>query len=149
MEGDKVGFREKVLERVDLSGRTKRHDRDHVIVDDAHAECLCEDRELSADVTVSDDTERLASDLPAALGHLVPDTLLELARAVRELTRERNDLADDEFGDGARVGKGRVEDGDTLLGRAVEVDLVRPDAEAADDEELHASGERANQASRS
>jgi hypothetical protein len=73
----------------------------------------------------------------------IPDTLLELAGAVRELTRERDDLANDEFGDGARVGERRVEDGDTLLGRAVEVDLVRADAEAADNKELNASSQRA------
>jgi hypothetical protein len=55
------------------------------------------------------------------------------------LTREGDDLADDELGDRTRVGKGRVEDGDSGLGGGLEVDLVGSDAETADGKELPTS----------
>jgi hypothetical protein len=55
------------------------------------------------------------------------------------LTREGDDLADDELGDRTRVGKGRVEDGDSGLGGGLEVDLVGSDTETANGEELPTS----------
>jgi hypothetical protein len=42
-----------------------------------------QDGKLGTDVTVADDTERLSSNLPAALGDLVPDALPHLPRSVR------------------------------------------------------------------
>lgn len=80
--------------------------------------------------------ERLAPNLPASLGDLVPDPLSHLDGAVADLTREGHDLADNELGDGARVGEGGVEDGDTRTCGGEEVDLVGADAEATDHEEL-------------
>lgn len=85
---------------------------------------------------ISHDAQRLAPDLPAAVGHLVPCAVVELAAAVAELAGERDDLGDDEFGDGAGVAEGRVEDGDAGLRGESEVDLVSADAEAADYNEV-------------
>lgn len=87
-------------------------------------------------MTVTDDTERLASNLPAALGDLVPNTFAHLTGSVGELSREADDLGKDELGDGPRVGEGRVEDGDTSRGSGGEVDLVGTDTEATNDEKL-------------
>jgi len=81
-------------------------------------------------------TEGLSTNLPASLGDLVPDTLPHLASTIAELTAEGDNLGDDELGDGARVGEGRVEDGDSGLSGGEKVDLVGSDAEAADDEKL-------------
>lgn len=81
-------------------------------------------------------TEGLSPNLPASLGDLVPDAFPHLPRAIAELTAEGDNLGDDELGDRARVGEGRVEDGDSCFGGGEEVDLVGSDAEAADDEEL-------------
>jgi hypothetical protein len=61
---------------------------------------------------------------------------VQLHAAVRELARQTDDLGDGEFGDGARVGEGRVEDGYAELCGRLEVDLVRADAEAADNDEV-------------
>ena len=156
VQGQKVGLREEVVEVVDLASGAERHDRDHVVVDDRHAHRLGENGQLRTDVAVSDNlyrirsalclgalridketyAESLSPDFPAALRDLVPDAFPHLARAVAQLPRERNDLGDDEFGDGARVGERRVEDGDTGAGGGEQINLVGTDAEAADDEEL-------------
>lgn len=101
---------------------------------------LGEDTELSSDVTVTNNTERLTPDLPAALGDLVPDTLPHLSRSVGELARQADDLGHDELGDGPRVREGRVEDGDTGRSGGLEVDLICSDAEATDGEELRNEG---------
>jgi hypothetical protein len=61
---------------------------------------------------------------------------VHLERAVAQLAGERDDLGDHQLGDTARVGKGRVEDGNAMLGCIVQVYLVGADAEAADDEEI-------------
>jgi hypothetical protein len=61
---------------------------------------------------------------------------VHLQRAITQLAGKRDDLGDDQLSNAARVGKGRVEDGNTMLGRIVQVYLVCPDAEAADDEEV-------------
>jgi hypothetical protein len=57
-------------------------------------------------------------------------------RAIAQLAGERDDLGDNQLSNAARVGKRRVEDGNTMLGRIVQVYLVGADAEAADDEEV-------------
>jgi hypothetical protein len=63
--------------------------------------------------------------------------------AVGELAGEADDLADYELGDGAGVGEGGVEDADAVGGGVGEVDLVRADAEAADDDQVFGGGEDA------
>jgi hypothetical protein len=81
-------------------------------------------------------TEGLASNLPASLGDLVPDSLPHLPRPVAQLSGESDDLGNDELGDGTRVGEGGVEDCDTGAGGSEEIDLVRSDTEASNNEEL-------------
>jgi hypothetical protein len=85
----------------------------------------------------------LSSDLPALDADLVPRPGVHLTAAVTQLTCERDDLANDEFGDRARVRKGRVEDADSMRGGVLEIDLVRADAEAADDNQVLGFGEDA------
>jgi hypothetical protein len=55
------------------------------------------------------------------------------------LSREGNDLGNDQFGDGSRVGEWRVEDGNTLFGGMGQVDLVGTDTETPDDDQLQIS----------
>lgn len=52
------------------------------------------------------------------------------------MSGQGNDFGNDELSDGARVGEGGVEDGDTSVGGIGEVDLVGADTEAADDNEV-------------
>lgn len=138
VQGHEIRSRQELFERLGLPGRSEGHDGDDVVVDDLHPKGFRQDAQLGTDMTVPDDPQRLAPDLPTSLGHLVPDPFAHLPRPIAELTREGDDLADDEFGDRTRVGKGRVEDGDTRLGSGFEVDLVRPDTETSDRQELSA-----------
>lgn len=87
-------------------------------------------------MAVTNNTQSLASNLPALGADLVPCTTVHLVGSVAELTGEGDDLRDDQLSDTARVGERGVEDGDTILGSKLEVDLVGTDTEAADDEEV-------------
>ena len=140
VQGDEIRGAQELFERIGLPGRSEGHDGQDVVVDDLHPKGFRQDAQLTTDMSIPDDPQRLAPDLPTALGDLVPDPFTHLAGPVTELTREGDDLADDEFGDGTRVGKGRVEDGDPGLCGGLEVDLVGPDAETSDRQELRGAG---------
>lgn len=99
MESDKVGAFEKGLEGRDLLGSTHAHEVDDIVVDDAHTHSLSQDGKLVTDVTVTDDTQSLSTDFPAASRDLVPDTLVQLHAAVGQLSGQGNDLGDDKLGD--------------------------------------------------
>lgn len=81
-------------------------------------------------------TQSLATNLPALGANLVPGATVHLVGSVAELTGEGDDLGDDEFGHTAGVGERGVEDGDTMAGSKVEVDLVGANAEATNDKEV-------------
>jgi hypothetical protein len=61
---------------------------------------------------------------------------VHLVGSIAELTGKGDDLGNDELSDTARVGEGGVEDGDTILGSKLEVNLVGTNTEAANDEEV-------------
>lgn len=61
---------------------------------------------------------------------------MQLIRSISQLPCQGDDLANDKFRHAAGVAEGGVEDGDAVLGRILEVDLVRADAEAADDDDV-------------
>ena len=61
---------------------------------------------------------------------------MHLGRTVAELTSQCNDLGDDQLRNTAGVAEGRVEDGDTVVCGILQVDLIRPNTEAADDDEI-------------
>ena len=81
-----------------------------VIKQHPHAQRLCQYTHLRADVAVADDAQRLAAHLVAARRDLAPGLGVDLAAAIAQLTRQRNDLAQNHLCDAARVGKGRVKD---------------------------------------
>lgn len=136
MQCDKVGALEQSLHGRYLGCGTHAHEVDDIVVDDLHSHGLGQDGQLVADVSVSDDSKSLATYFPAACGNLVPDALVQLHASVTKLSRQRNDFRDDEFGNRARVGERRVEDGDTCVGGILEVDLVGTNTEATDDNEV-------------
>ena len=81
-------------------------------------------------------TQSLAPNLPALVRHLIPGSAAHLLRPIAKLARERDDLGKHELGHTTRVGKRRVEHGNALPRRKIKIDLVRSDAEAADDEQV-------------
>ena len=103
MQCDKVGFGQQGFQAVDLARRTEGHDVEDVVEDDAHIERLCEDRELRADVAIAHDAECFASEFPAAFGDFIPCACAELIGSLEELTRKRNEFANDELCYGTRV----------------------------------------------
>ena len=68
-------------------------------------------------------------------------SMAHLPAALKVLARKRDDFRDDELCDRARVGEGRVENGDTGFGCRVQVDLVRAYAEAANNQKLRCCGQ--------
>ena len=94
-------------------------------------------------MTISYYAQCLSSDLPALGAHLVPGPSVHLNAAVTQLTCECDDLANDELGDRTRVREGRVEDADSMRRGVLEIDLVRADAEAANDNQVLGFGEDA------
>ena len=85
-----------------------------------------------ADIAVADDAERLAADLVAAVGRLVPAARHGRRPSAEDPAQQHDDLADHQLGHAAGVGERRVEDRDAAAARGVEVDLVGADREAAD-----------------
>ena len=109
-----------------------------VMIEDAHAEGFGEGGELGADVAVADDAERLAAHFAGADGGFDPSAGMGGVGAGKDLAHEHDDLADDEFGDGAGVAEGRVEHGQAGVAGGGEVDLVGADGEASDGEQAAA-----------
>lgn len=68
---------------------------------------------------------------------------MQLVGSIAELTSEDDNLANDELGDAARVGEGRVENSDTMTCGVIEIDLVSTDAKAANDEQVLGLAENA------
>jgi hypothetical protein len=136
VKGDKIGLLEKLVEGRELLGSSESHQGHNVGVDNVHSHSLSKDGQLRSNVSVSNDSEGLSTDLPAAGGNLVPGPLVHLHGTVTKLASEHDDLGDDQLGDGTRVGEGRVEDGDTVLGGIVKVDLVGSDTKTSDNDQV-------------
>lgn len=154
VQTDKVGLLEELLEGWDLASGSQSHQGHHIVVDDIHTHGLSQDGQLRTNVTVTNNTcgplaltskltvhgiirtQSLSTNLPALRADLVPGSTVHLIGSIAELTSEGDDFGNDELGDTAGVGEGRVEDGDTMAGSVIEVDLVGTDTEAADDEQV-------------
>lgn len=61
---------------------------------------------------------------------------MHFKRSIAELSCEGDDFGNDQLGNTAGVGKGRVEDGNSTASSVVEVDLVGSDTEASDDNQI-------------
>jgi len=61
---------------------------------------------------------------------------VHLDGAVTQLSRKGNDFSDNQLRNTARVAEGRVEDGNTVVGSILEVDLIGTDAEAPDNDQV-------------
>lgn len=87
-------------------------------------------------MTIADDTEGLAPNLPALRAHLVPGASVHLIGPVAELARKSDDLGDDQLSHTARVGKGRVENSYAMIRCELNIHLVRANAETTNDEQV-------------
>ncbi len=107
----------------------------------AHPQALGEHGQLGADVAVADHAQRLAPDLARAVDALGPLAAVRGGVLLRDAAEQQDGFRQHQLGHGPRVGERRVEHGDAALGRRVQVNLVRPDAERADGHELLSHGE--------
>src|SRR5699024_5868970 len=136
VQRDRLARLEELLEGAALPGIAQGELVLEVEEGDVHAEGLGDDGQLGADVAVADDAERAPPDLVRPLRRLVPDPAVQRGVLVGEVAGQADDLAEGELDDAAGVGEGGVEDDRPGLGGGIEVDLVRADAEGADDLEL-------------
>ena len=116
VQRDDVGLLEQLVEGADPAGVAVGEPVGGVEEDHPEAERLGEVGELGADVAVADDAERAAADLVAALRRLVPDAGVHPLGLLRQPSRQRDDLADDELDHAAGVGVRRVEGRDRRAG---------------------------------
>ena len=103
---------EQLVEAADPAGVAVGEPVGGVEEDHPQAEGLGEVAELGADVAVADDAEGPAAHLVAALRRLVPDPGVHLLGLLGQPAGQRDDLADHQLHDAARVGVRRVEGGD-------------------------------------
>ena len=135
MERDDVGRGEQLLHRVGLLDAEvpEAIDADERVVrDDRHPEPERAAGDLLADPPEADHAERLPGDLDPAPPGALPPTVLESGVGLRDVPREREDQPDRLLRrrDDRRLR--RVRDDDPASRRGGDVDVVDPDARAAD-----------------
>lgn len=109
MQTDIVSNGQELIEALQRLGLTKRHDLEHIVKVDCHTHRFSQDRQLSANVAITNDAQDLATDLVTCLGDLVPDTLVHLHIAIAQLTGKHDDFTNDKLGNGTGVTERRVE----------------------------------------
>ena len=136
MQGHDVRDLKELVHAGHPAGVAEREPLRGVVEDDRHPERLGQHRQLRADVPVADDAQHPAADLVRAVRRLVPHPRVQGLVAVGEPTHQGDDLAESQLDDRARVGERGVEHRDAPLRGCRQVDLVRPDAEGADGEQV-------------
>lgn len=85
---------------------------------------------------VANNAEGLSTDLAAAGRHLLPLASVHFHGPVAGLAGQHDDFGNHQFGDGTRIAKGAVEDGNPVAGGIGKVYLVRANTEAANYQEV-------------
>ena len=132
MQRDSLGYLQQFVESFAAPSIAERELVGDVVEVDPHANRLGDDRQLGADVAVTDDAQRSASYLMRTLGRLIPDPGVHLRVLVGQMPCQRDDLGDYEFHDAAGVGEGCIENRDTPAGGSSEVYLVGTNAKGTD-----------------
>ena len=135
VDGDEVGLAVDVGARLGLVdaelaealGGHERVEREH-----AHAEALRAGGDELADAAEAEDPERLLVDLDAAELRALPLAGGEAGVRLRDVARQREHQRDGVLRRGDDVRLRRVGDDDAALGGRLDVDVVDPDAGAAD-----------------
>ncbi len=136
MERDKIRLLQQRFEGCERLRVPKGELRAHVEVHHPHSQKFSEQPDLGADVPIADDSQCLAANLAGAAGALFPSALVDLLVAVPKLPGEHDDFGEDQLSDGARVGKRRIENDHTAPHGSCQIDLVGPNAKAADCQQL-------------
>ena len=134
MHRDRIRLRQQRVQRGHRLRIAVRQLAGAVPIDDAHAEGFGEHRQLAADIAIADDAEGLAAHFPGIRCRLVPLAAMRRVRFGEDAAHQHHDLAQRQLGDGARVGKRRIEHRNATMRRRFQIHLVGADAEAADGE---------------
>ena len=124
-----------------LGGVTKRKFTFNIIEIDVHPQRFGQNAQLRADMAVADNTELFAARFKAADRQFVPHAAVRFGVRFRDAAQHQQQLANDQFGNGAGVRKRGVKDGDAAFCRRVQIDLVSTDAEAANGDQLFCGSE--------
>ena len=135
VQRQELGFLEHVAHRLraldpELAVALLRDER--VVRDDAHPETARPAGDLLTDPPEAEHAERLAGELDPAPLRALPAALLECGVRLRDVPRERDEQPDGVLRGGDDRRLGRVRDDDPAARRGLDVDVVHPDAGAAD-----------------
>ena len=134
VQGQEVGAREHVVEREALDAELAEAlgGDERVVRDDLHLQAERAPRHLAADPPEPEHAEHLVRELDATPLRPLPAALDERGVRLRDVARERNEQPDRVLGRRDDIRLGRVRDDDPAAGSGVDVDVVDPDAGAAD-----------------
>ncbi len=124
------------MQVADLSGVAQRQLGHGVVEEHLHAQAFGQYRQLSADRTVTDDTQLLAADFEGVGRAFDPAATVAGSVLLRDAAQQQDRFGQHQLGHRTGVGVRRVEHGDTALASSVEVDLVGADAETADSDQF-------------
>ena len=131
-----VGLGQQLVQRGELACIAQRQLGLDVVEHHAHAQGLGQQAQLGADMAIADDAQRLATHLERVGSALHPAAPVQQCVLLRDAAHQHDDLGQHQLGHAARVGERRVEHGHATLGCGIQGDLVGPDAEGTDSDQL-------------
>ena len=143
VNGDEVAAAEQVVQGDRLHAHAARHLFRHegVVGDQFDAEAFQPFRDRAADPAQAQHADRLAEDLRPDELLAIPSAVFHTRVGLWDLTGQRQQHADGEFGSGECVAVGRVDDQHPLLCGRFNIDVIDTDARASDDLETIGGGE--------
>ncbi len=118
---------ERDIERVGARLRNIR-----IVAEEAHPECACTLRHVTADASEADDPERFSEKLGADEWFAIPAAGAQCGDGVRRVAREREHQPESLLRCRQRVRTGRIENDDAGLRRGIDVDRIDTNARASD-----------------
>src|SRR5476649_1214748 len=132
VKGDDIRQAQQFGQARNLSGVAQWQLGQGVVEEHLHAQAFCQDGKLSTDRSVADDAQFLAADFEGVGSALDPATTVAGSVLLRDAAQQQDGFCQHQFGHRTGVGVRCVEHRNTALAGSVQVNLVGPDAEAAD-----------------
>ena len=131
-----VGLGQQLVLRGQLACVAQRQLGLDIVEHHAHAQVFGQQAQLGADVAVADDAQCLATHLERVGGALHPAAPMQQCVLLRNAAHQHDDLGQHQLGHAARVGERCVEHWHPAPGGGIQGNLVGPDAEGADGDQL-------------
>ena len=132
---DHVGLGEQRPHIVDLLCVPQLELAHHIVEAHAHAKGFRHHPQLSPDVAVANNAKGLPAKLEAVCCAFKPAALVGREALFRDSTEQKDGLGEHELSDGTGIGKGGVEDRNAKVQGGFQINLVGPDAKAANGHE--------------